>query len=535
MPENPELARSRRAGTAAVPGTFGYSPGVATFWQPWSLFFVALAICWLVFFNELRCEWQINAQYNYGYLVPLLGAALIWRRWPDRPKPVAQASTAFPWLLIAFLLFLSLPMRLIIEANPEWRLIYWIHGFQAVGLTLCVFFVLGGWSSVRFFAPPVLFMLIAVPWPVVMERWIIQDLMRLVAGLTVEVVGLFNIPAFQHGNLIETTVGMVGIDEACSGVRSLQSALMLSLFLGEMHRFSVGRRLALVGASLLFDLLANLARTSFLVWTAANKGITQMEAWHDTAGLLVMFIVLPSLVMLAHFLKPKEAPHPGHSPPELVVLPPMSRWAGLAALLWIGATELTTDWWYASHERNLVATERWSVAWPAQHYRFRKTSLSERSLTILRCSTSEAGVWQDGNGNEWSAFMLRWKPGKNSAQLAKGHRPDICLPAAGARLLEDFGQISLPVHDFKLPFHHQTFDLGGKVVHVFYCLWPDRMSPNEKPLLEDGSQRSRLYAVLAGRRHLGQQVLELVIQGPESTNEAVALLTRNLPELIVKE
>src|SRR5262249_47222789 len=155
----------------------------------------------LIFFNELRSEWQINAQYNYGYLVPLLGAALIWRRWPDRPRAVAPASTAFIWLLVALLLFLSLPMRLIIEANPEWRLIYWIHGFQAAGLTLSAFFMLGGWAWVRFFAPPVLFMLIAVPWPVMMERRIIQDLMRLVAGLTVEVVGLFNIPAFQHGNL----------------------------------------------------------------------------------------------------------------------------------------------------------------------------------------------------------------------------------------------------------------------------------------------------------------------------------------------
>jgi exosortase len=508
---------------------------VAELFQPWSLLLIALGICWLLFFNELRGEWQINAQYNYGYVVPLLGAALIWRRWPDRPKAVPPVATSSTWMIAGLLLFLLLPMRLIVEANPEWRLIYWVHAFQAVGLTLWAFFMIGGWAWVWFFAPPVLFMLIAVPWPMVMERWIIQDLMRLVAGLTVEVVGCLDIPAVQHGNLIETTVGMVGIDEACSGVRSLQSALMLSLFLGEMHRFSIGRRLGLLGASLFLDLLANLARTSFLVWAAANKGITRMEAWHDTAGLIVMLIVLPSLLGLAHFLRPKDQPLPSHSARESFVFPAISRWAGLLALLWVGATELATDWWYASHEKNLVATARWSVAWPAQHYHFRKTSLPENSLAILRCSTSEAGIWHDANGNEWSAFMLRWKPGKNSAQLAKGHRPDICLPAAGARLLEDFGQISLPVGDFRIPFHHQTFDLGGKVAHVFYCLWPDRVAPNEKPVLEDGSQLSRLYAVLAGRRHLGQQVLELVIQGPETKSEAVTLLSKNLPELIVRE
>jgi hypothetical protein len=69
-------------------------------------------------------------------------------------------------------------------------------------------------------------------------------------------------------------------------------------------------------------------------------------------------------------------------------------------------------------------------------------------------------------------------------------------------------------------------------LHVFYCLWSDRISPNGKPLLEDGSRASRLQAVLTGKRNLGQQVLEVVLQGPEAKEEAVALLERRLPSLI---
>ena len=530
MSENPKITSPRA--TDAIPAGFGL-PGVLTaLYQPWWLLLIALGACWILFFNELRGEWQINAQYNYGYAVPLLGAALFWRRWPDRPRALAPGSRNAVWLIGALLLFLLLPMRLILEANPEWRLIYWINGFQAVGLSFCVLFLLGGWPWIRFFAAPVLFTLIAIPWPMVLERDIIQGLMRLVAGLTVEVAGWLGIPAVQHGNLIETSVGIVGIDEACSGVRSLQSALMLSLFLGEMHRLSAARRFGLLAASLVFDLMANLARTSFLVWAAANKGITQMEAWHDAAGLLVMIIVLPSLLALASFMKPKLQPFFSKFPSEPFLLPGISKWVGILALLWVGATQAGTEWWYRSHESNLVPTARWTVSWPTQHYRFQKTLLPQNSLAILRCSSSDAGMWIDEAGNEWSAFLLKWKPGKNSAQLAKGHRPDICLPAAGARLLEDLGQTSVPVTNFQIPFHHQTFDMGGKTAHVFYCLWPDRVSPNEKPLLEDGSQLSRLYAMLAGKRHLGQQVLELVVQGPESNEEAVALLKKRLPELI---
>src|SRR5262249_19062525 len=161
----------------------------------------------------------------------------------------------------------------------------------------------------------------------------VQNLMRFVAGLTVEVSGVLGIPAIQHGNLIEVGSGVVGIDEACSGVRSLQSALMLSLFLGELHRFSWRRRAGLLGASLVFVLIANLCRTTFLVWAAANRGFHQMEAWHDTAGNLVMWIVLPGLMLLGHLMKPKEEVAPP-STANASALPTLPRWIGVAIFGW---------------------------------------------------------------------------------------------------------------------------------------------------------------------------------------------------------
>jgi exosortase len=504
----------------------------------WIWAFVVLGICWFFFFEELSDEWHINAQYSYGYAVPLLGLALLWRRWPERPQAVPGAS---PRVTLAGIMFLVLlpAIRVVLQANPEWRLLYWLHGFQVIGLSFCFLYWLGGGQWVGFFAPPILFMLIAVPWPMGLEQWAIQGLMRLVASLTVDVAGLLGIPAVQQGNLIETAVGVVGIDEACSGVRSLQSALMLSLFLGEMYRFTAARRLALLGASLVFDLLANLARTTFLVWAAANRGLAQMEAWHDAAGLLVMIIVLPSLLALAYWMKPRtRKPSPGSAGVPRTgasCLPAIPRWVGVLALLWIGAGEVGSETWYRVHETRLIATTRWSVAWPAQSPRFTKTAVPEKALAILRCSNSDAAAWGDDAGDQWSGFLLRWNPGKNSAQLAKGHRPDICFPASGARLVEDFGQVMVPVRAFEIPFHHETFDTGGKLVHVFYCLWPDRVSPQEKPLREDGSQASRLLAVFAGKRNLGQQMLELVLAGPESEREAVAVIKSTLPRIIQED
>ena len=159
---------------------------------------------------------EINAQYNYGWVVPLLGAFLLWRRWADRPEAV-PGDTLWIGCGQSFVLLL-LPLRVIFEANPEWRLIYWVNGCIAVALSFCYLYRLGGAGWVRWFAPALLFMLIAVPWPMEAEQRVIQGLARFVAGLTVEVAGWLGIPAVQHGNLIEVGSGIVGIDEACSGV-----------------------------------------------------------------------------------------------------------------------------------------------------------------------------------------------------------------------------------------------------------------------------------------------------------------------------
>ena len=129
------------------PVPFGRSGSIRFPWRHLgdgqTLALIALGICWLLFFNELHGEWQINPQYSYGYIVPLLGAVLLWRRWPDRPVATPGTSPLLPVTVIGLLL-LQLPFNLIIEANPEWRLLYWINGFQVLGLTFGLLYCQGG-------------------------------------------------------------------------------------------------------------------------------------------------------------------------------------------------------------------------------------------------------------------------------------------------------------------------------------------------------------------------------------------------------
>src|SRR6202040_4046450 len=119
---------------------------------------------------------------------------------------------------------------------------------------------------------------------------IVQGLMRVVAAISSELVALFGIPAQLEGNLIRIPNGLVGVNEACSGVRSFQTSLMIGLLFGELKRLSIFRRVILVFAAAA-AFVDNCARAFFLVWIAATRNMATANSWHDFAGYAIVGLV----------------------------------------------------------------------------------------------------------------------------------------------------------------------------------------------------------------------------------------------------
>jgi exosortase len=490
---------------------------------------VAVAMVWGLLFVQLRTDWLVNPQYGYGWFVPVLGLLLAWRRWRSRPDPEPVGSGALFLAAGAVCLFPLLPLRLALEANPEWRLLFWTQAAFSVLFSLAVIGYAGGIRWVPHFAFPVGFLLVAVPWPVNWENQLIQGLMRFVATLTVQILDFQGIPAFQRGNLIQVASGLVGVDEACSGVRSLQTSLFVALYLGEHNRLQPRWRMLLVGAGLALAIGANIGRTWFLTYLAATRGTEAMDAWHDTAGFVVLGVVLGGLWLLVSRVQPGPADRAtagilqGRRPPWGFAL-------GLVA--WLGLVLGGTELYYRAHEREAQPRPHWVFRFPEQARGFREVDIGEKVTALLRQTEGRSAAWSDEAGNDWHVFYLRWAPGRNSAQLAKGHRPEICLPGTGMQLIEQQEERVVQVGEWALPVRQYQFEAGGRLLHVFYCNWEDRVLPADALLRNDGSQASRLEAVRLGRRHLGQRVLEVLIKGPETTQDAAETFARGLAPLL---
>ena len=527
------------------------------------LFFGAL---WFILCRQLTGEWSVNEQYNYGWFVPFFSLYLFWLCWQDRPQPFRISNFEFRILTVGAVvaLLLLLPVRLFEIANPEWRLLAWVHATAVVTLTLLLIWRAGGRAWLRHFAFPVAFIFIAVPWPTPVETPIIQGLMRIVARVAAETAMLLGIPAQVEGNLIRVSNGLVGVNEACSGIRSLQTALMIGLLFGELKRLSILRRVELVAGAVAIALFANFFRAVFLVTVAATENISEVSRWHDIAGYTIIALVFVGTMGLAYLLGRSEIRHQRSEVP--------GRWSVVrssylaAALCWLLLVEIGTAAWYRVHERNLVSTAPWSVQWSEQSLNFRKLKMDSEIRGVLRFDDGEAAAWTltspissenvakprasgtqvNGSGENTISCLLyvfRWKPGRNSALLANLHRPDVCLPASGWSQVADDGVRNYPVSAaFELPFRHFEFqrafgDSPPQIAHAFYCLSEDRAagssapqqganlvanSPGMSGSRSEWTRAERLRTVLEGRRHLGQQVIEAIFISSEPFSAADA-------------
>lgn len=237
---------------------------------------------------DLQVHWRSLVDYHYGWVVVLLVGFLVSERWPTRPMDERPASL---WAVIALALA-GTPFVLIAELYKHAVAPTPSSSFcLSIGCTLFItaFIVhLRGWSTWRHFAFPLLFLFVAVPIPKLLWNPVVLGLQSLIAALNVETLNLVGIPAQQSGNVIRLPRCLVGVDEACSGVRSLQSSIMVALFVGDLILRRWPARLAFLIIGIGLAITGNFLRSFYLSLTAHRYGPSALEGVHDTAGWTIL-------------------------------------------------------------------------------------------------------------------------------------------------------------------------------------------------------------------------------------------------------
>jgi len=501
--------------TSPVEATQRREPGLRRVWV------AGLALLWAPFLWRLTPAWSASVEQAHGWAVPLLAWYLATERarWaPGRVAPGAGMRT-IAWVVLSGTL-LALPLLLtILEANGLWPLVQWAT-FGAVALaTLALVTLDGGAKRARHFAFPVLFVATALTWPAVATTRLVAGLVSMNAQLAASVVSMLGHPAVVSGSVIEVATGFVGIDEACSGVRSLQAVWMAGWFFGELFVLSWPRRGGLAASAVGVAVVGNLIRTVVLTWVAAADSPEASARWHDRVGNLEMAGTLLAVAVLAWFWGGRKARKPKAVPGGAGgVAGGTKAWWAAAVAGTIAA--LTPVAWFGWHEVEAETRTQWQLvrageAWEVYEF-------PERAKDLLR-PTATAGLMRDEGGarDRSYALLVRWDGESATALSAEVHDPSICLPAAGFGDPKPQEPITVEIDGAPVTFTVGRVEARARTWHVFYCHWDAWLGRPRGEMRLDVSNvpRWRLERVREGRRRGDAAYLALVT--PEA-NEAEA-------------
>lgn len=493
-----------------------------------------LLLAWFCVVRILWNDWRIDPQYSYGILVPILVLGLCLRRSEDSPGPslAGPSGSLICGILLVFstvLLALVLPLA---EANPDWRPLGLLAAMAAVTITLCLTYMSGGGNWLRHYAFPVCFFLIAVPWPRNLEQSVMNALTSWNAGTTLEILHWLGFEAARRGNLIMIPAGVLGIEEACSGIRSLQSGLMVALFFGEIFRLAALRRVMLLVTAVLAALLGNILRSSILAVAASREGLSAVATWHDPAGLMVLVLTFGSIFGVAYVWRRTAPPLSQHSRTSSNI--PYNRLM-LLPMMVLGIAMVGTECWFRFHESNVSAAWRWSLYPRHEIPGVTRVEVPQKTLKMLFYPEGFSEKWVAGHGEGGQVFYFRWAPGRTSQQAVSMHNPEVCLASIGMKMKASLPPYSFTSNGITVPFRSWLFEQNGNPVYVFHAMLQEGAVNDLGSTLVDDSPSARVRATLQGRRNRGQRMVEVAFWNLSNDSSARQALDRYLSQALIAD
>jgi exosortase len=514
---------------------------------PWAAFLLLGVWTWAIW--SCAEHWQGNPNYSYGWVVPILATGFVLRRyllieWSDSIQvPSVLHMSILPRIglaLFAGAIFFALEYSREQMWHPE--IVLWLICLFAVTSTIAVLRLCGGDALARSELFPVLFFLTAVPWPPRFEQPIVSSLMRWIAATTTELLHWFGIEAQISGAAIALRSGLVGISEACSGVRSLQAGIMFGLAMGEWFLLWPVRRVILLLIAVVLALVTNLIRTLALSLQAEWHGVESLDHVHDLIGNIMITALILLIWVAGKVLAPHRPSAFGLSIQQIaqhlkilvrrLTIPagPTFRALVLSLLIGIiGARSLSA--WIEAKEQTQTA--------PLFSAKIDKSNQLRRIppeiWNELRPTTGEQIRHQNVElpGGAADCFHFFWKPSPWN-RFALVHRPDICMPGVGWKSSGPAEPLIVSLDGESIRCHLFRFRRGDLYALELWGVWR-----NGQPLSLDYEPAQLMGAAvppsalhLEGKRHSATEIIacSVIANGTAPPAEIAVALLRSVFE-----
>ncbi len=458
---------------------------------------VGITLGWIAWLGP---EWCANPDLTHGlFTLPAVVALIV----EARGGPQRYHSGGRLWLTITSitgllaLLALSATGVSVAALTAQSALSLWL-GTVALCLTLAAVWFVAAHRAVRllplnFCAGAILLLVfLSAPLPPGTQMRLTLELQLWVTELVVRSLDFAGLAAHRMGAVIELPNGQVGVDEACSGVRSLISCVYAAVFLAAVFPRGWFARMILLATAVPGALALNFTR-SFILTLLAVEGY-DLDRWHDLTGYSILMAGTGCLTGLACML----ARHEQRRRPLVSLLAKPATVSFIKGQLhlpgpWVGglATGLTAVvlgslffvWALRpiSESISMEGASRLDSLLPKSVPGWRMESDSElyRFASTLRTEDLLQRTYVSGPPERLVAvtvYLASWAPGQAPVSLVASHSPDACWPGAGWSLAEGVPDtVELKIGERTLtPAQQRVFQVGEAGRHVWFWHFADK-------------------------------------------------------------
>ncbi|MBK8809707.1 MAG: EpsI family protein [Acidobacteria bacterium] len=431
------------------------------FWRPLAIV-VAFAFLYSGVLTKLGRDWWSDENYSHGLLVPFVIGFIIWSEWDEIRAIRLNPSSLLGIVVIvtAFLLLLggTLGAELFTQRISMVVMI--------AGLVIWFF----GSRILRFLTVPFGLLLLSIPIPQIIFNKIAFPLQLQASQAAVWGIRLFDVPTVRKGNVIEilpsgaTQVIALEVVEACSGIRSLMTLMVLALILGYftserrgrifgnfremLGGFDFWRMAILMLAAIPIAVLTNAARVTATGVLTYNFGKRATEGtWHDASGWLVYVVALLLLIGVNLVLKKFDRTRTGAAeiPQSKIENPRPQSVLLVIAVLVVGG--VFVNWFDRRGETQVERAPLSELSMTLGDWRQKggEIRFGEATESVLRASdyTMREYLLTDGRiANVYVGYYASQRSGVTY------HSPQNCLPGAGW-VMKEPELIEIPLPDGK--------------------------------------------------------------------------------------
>ena len=257
-------------------------------WLALAAVFAAIGFVYWRMLSSLVQQWASDDNYSHGFFVVPLALYFAWERRRALATAVARPSAGG-----AALIALSLALWLAGTFGAE----LFLTRISLIGVVAGTIWFLWGQEHLRILAFPILFLFLMIPLPAIIFNQIAFPLQLFASQVGEQVISAAGIPVLRDGNILRLPSRTLEVAEACSGIRSLVSLIMLAVVLGYFTERRTGRRILIALSAVPIAILANAARVAGT--GIAAEWVSPKAAdgfFHTFSGWLVFIVAFAGLM-----------------------------------------------------------------------------------------------------------------------------------------------------------------------------------------------------------------------------------------------